>query len=75
MDPDKLLSEHPEFARSLRQFMALYDAAEVLDELKPPQGDTAAEFCREVAKATLSRTGCGDDFIAAVIRTRPPAIN
>ena len=61
----------PEFARAARQFMALYDAAEVLDDLNPPYGDVAAEFCREVAKTVMNRTGMGEAFTEAMIRSRP----
>ena len=35
-DVRRILDANPAFARVLRQFAALYDAAEVIDELKPP---------------------------------------
>jgi hypothetical protein len=69
----ELLAAHPAFERTLRQFMMLYDAAEVLGELKPPHGDTAAEFLREVGNHIMRDAGMPDDFVQAMIAARPPA--
>ena len=48
-DVRRVLDANPAFARVLRQFMALYDAAEVIDELKPPEHQVAAPYLREIA--------------------------
>ncbi len=68
----RILDENPAFARVLLQFQALYDAAETLDELKPPQYETAAPYLREIADHVMRGTGIGGDFLQALIRSRPP---
>ena len=70
---DELMAAHPAFVRKVRQFMALHDAAEVLDELKPPHGDTAAEFLREVGNHVMRDAGIPEKFLQAMIANRPPA--
>jgi len=72
-DVRRVLDEHPAFARVLRQFAALYDAAEVIDELKPPEHQVAAPYLREIADHVIRETGLGDDFLQALIRGRPAA--
>ena len=73
-DVRRVLDENPAFARVLRQFAALYDAAEVLDELKPPEHQVAAPYLRVIADNVMRReTGMGEDFLQALIRSRPPA--
>jgi hypothetical protein len=71
-DARRILDENPAFARVLRQFTALYDAAGVLGELKPPQHEIAAPYLREIAGHVMRETGIGDDFLQALIRSRPP---
>ena len=71
-DVRKILDEHPAFARTLTQFMALRDAAEVLAELKPPYYETAAAYLREIADHVMRDAGLGEDFLQAMIATRPP---
>jgi hypothetical protein len=71
-DVRSLLDENPGFARVLRQFMALYDVAEVLGELKPPRHETAAAYLREIADHVMRETGIGDDFLRVLIQSRPP---
>ena len=48
-DVRRVLDANPAFARVLRQFAALYDAAEVIDELKPPEHQVAAPYLRGIA--------------------------
>jgi len=72
LDVRKILDEHPAFARVLQQFAVLYDAAEVLDDLEPPQHEIAAPYLREIADHVMRETGAGDDFLQAMIRSRPP---
>ena len=73
-DVRRILDANPAFARVLRQFAALYDAAEVIDELKPPpEHQVAAPYLREIADHVMRETGIGDDFLQALIRGRPPA--
>ena len=72
-DVRRVLDDNPAFARVLRQFAALYDAAEVLDELKPPEHQVAAPYLREIADHVMRETGMGEDFLQALIRSRPPA--
>ena len=72
-DVRRILDENPAFARVLRQFTALYDAAEVIDELKPPEHQIAAPYLREIADHVMRETGVGEDFVQALIRSRPPA--
>jgi hypothetical protein len=67
------LDTHPAVDRPLRQFMALYDAAEALDDLKPPYGETAAAFLREVGLHVMRELGVGEDFVQALIASRPVA--
>ena len=69
----EFLDTQPEFKRKLRQFMMLYDAAEVLTELNPPHGDTAAEYLREVGSHIIRDMGVPDSFVQALIAARPPA--
>jgi hypothetical protein len=67
----RILGENPAFARILRQFAALYDAAEVLEELKPPRHEIAAPYLRAVADNVMRRdTSIGEDFLQAMIRAR-----
>ena len=68
----RILDAHPAFARVLRQFTALYDAAEVLDGLKPPQHEIAAPYLRAIADNVMRETGTGEDFLQVLIRSRPP---
>jgi len=71
-DIRRILAEHPAFARLLKQFMALYDAAEVLEELKPPQHEVAAPYLRAIADNIMRRdASIGEDFLQAMIRGRP----
>jgi hypothetical protein len=72
VDARRILDENPAFARVLRQFTALYDAAEVLGELRPPQHEIAAPWLREIADHVMRETGIGEDFLQALIRSRPP---
>lgn len=67
----RVLAENPAFARILRNFMALYDAAEVLDGLKPPQHEIAAPYLRAIADQVM-REAIGEDFLQVMIRSRPP---
>ena len=67
----RILGENPAFARVLQQFAALYDAAEVLDELKPPQHEVSAPYLREIADHVMRDSGAGEDFLQAMIRSRP----
>jgi hypothetical protein len=71
-DVRRLLDENPGFARVLQQFMALYDAAEVLAELKPPRHEIAAPYLREIADHVMREAAVGEDFLQALIRGRPP---
>lgn len=71
VDCDRFLAEHPKFHHTMHQFSALHDAAEALDQLKPPHGDTAAEFLREVGNHVM-REAAGEEFLQALIRARPP---
>jgi hypothetical protein len=68
----KILDEHPAFAGKLYQFMALRDAADVLEALQPPYYQTAAAYLEEVADTVLRGTGIGEDFVQAMIAARPP---
>jgi hypothetical protein len=68
---DALQELNPAFARSIRMFCALYDAAEALDILKPPHGETASEYLREVALHIGRETGAGEDFVQAMVAARP----
>ena len=72
-DVRRILDANPAFARVLRQFAALYDAAEVIDELKPPEHQVAAPYLRAIADNIMRETGIGEDFLQALIRGRPPA--
>lgn len=72
-DVRRILDENPRFARIVQQFMALYDAAEVLDDLKPPQHEIAAPYLRAIADNVMRRDTCmGEDFLQALIAGRPP---
>jgi len=66
-----ILDANPEFARLTRQFMMLHDAAAVLDEVKPPEGGTAAEYLREVASHLMADAGVPGDFVREMIAARP----
>ena len=70
---DELLAANPKLARIVTQFMMLHDAAEVLGELKPPNGDVAAEFLRETGNHIVRDAGIGEGFLQAMITARPPA--
>ena len=72
-DVRRILDANPAFARVLRQFTALYDAAEVIEELKPPEYKIAVPYLREIADHVMRDTGVGDDFLRALIRSRPQA--
>lgn len=71
-DLQELLAAHPAFKRTLSQFMMLYDAAEVLDELKPPNGAVAAEYLREVGNHVIRDAGLPENFLEAMIAAHPP---
>lgn len=66
-----LLGQHPELARAAEDFMMLTDAADVLDDRKPPHGDTAAAFLREVAKAVVNQAGMTETFADAMLANKP----
>ena len=66
----RILDANPAFARVLRQFAALYDAAEALEELKPPQHEIAAPYLRAIADKVMRATGIGEDFLQAMLRGR-----
>lgn len=70
-DWQEFLASHPDLQRKICQFMMLYDAAEVLGELKPPHGDTAAEFLREVGSHIVRDAGVPEEFLQAMIKARP----
>ena len=72
-DIRRILDENPAFARVLRQFTALYDAAEVIEELKPPEHQVAAPYLREIAHHVMREAGIDGDFLQTLIRSRPPA--
>jgi hypothetical protein len=67
----RVLDENPAFEYVLRQFMALYDAAEVIGELEPPQHEVAAPYLRAIADQVM-REAIGEDFLQALVRSRPP---
>jgi hypothetical protein len=67
----RVLDEHPDFAHKVAQFMALADAADVLDELKPLRHEFTAGHLRELAANVLMQTALGEDFIQAMIAARP----
>ena len=71
-DVRRILDANPAFARVLQRFATLYDAAEVLDELEPPQHEIAAPYLRAIADQVMRETGAGEDFLQAMIRSRPP---
>ena len=71
-DARRVLDENPAFARVLRQFTALYDAAEVLEELKPPEHQVAAPYLREIAHHVMRETGIGRGLPAGA-DPQPPA--
>lgn len=68
----QLLANNPAFKQAMFRFMALYDAAEVLDELKPPNGGTAAAYLREVGRHVVREAGIPESFIEVIIAARPP---
>ncbi len=70
----KLLDEHPGFRAKLAQFMALYDAADVLDDLKPPHSDTAAAYLREIGRHIMLEAGIPENFLEAMIAGRPALV-
>lgn len=70
-DVRRILDENPAFAHVLQQFMALYDAAETLEELKAPQCEVAAPYLRAIGDQVM-REAAGADLLTAMIRTRPP---
>lgn len=73
MDVRKILDDHPLFAKTITEFMTLLDAAEVLDELKPPMHETAAAYLREVANGHIRQmTTLPENFIQSMITARPP---
>ena len=73
MDVRKILDDHPLFAKTITEFMTLLDAAEVLDQLKPPMHETTAAYLREVANAHIRQmTTLPENFIEAMIKSRPP---
>ena len=49
------------------------DAAEVIDELKPPEYQVAAPYLREIAHHVMREAGIDGDFLQALIRGRPLA--
>lgn len=69
-----ILDRNPGLARPLTQFMTLYDAAEVLTELKPPQHETATAYLRGIADHLLRDAGIPEQFLAAMIEARPPLV-
>ena len=70
-DVRRVLDENPAFTRTLQQFTALYDAAEVLDGLRVPQHEIAAPYLRAIADQVM-REDIGEDFLQVLIRSRPP---
>jgi len=69
-----LLGQHPEFARAAEDFMILTDAADVLDDRKPPHGGTAGAFLREVARAVITQAGMPEGFADLMLASKPPRL-
>jgi hypothetical protein len=69
-----LFAADPEFARAAEDFMHLTDAADVLDDRKPPHGDTASAFLREVAKAVITQAGMPEGFADLMMASKPPRL-
>jgi hypothetical protein len=69
-----LFAADPEFARAAEDFMHLTDAADILDDRKPPHGGTAAAFLREVAKAVITQAGMPGEFADAMLASKPPRV-
>lgn len=67
----KVLDEHPAFAATLNRFVTLYDASDILTELKPPWYEAAAEYLREIARHLMRDAGMPDSFIDVMITSRP----
>lgn len=70
----KLIEEHPDFRRTLHQFMALRDAAAVLDELKPPNYKVGAAWLREIGDHVMRDAGMPEEFLQAMIASRRPSL-
>jgi hypothetical protein len=70
---EQLASRNPDLARKIKMFMMLRDAAEVLGELKPPEHETAAAYLQEIADHLMRDAGMPEDFLQAMIKSRPPA--
>lgn len=71
-DIREILAANPALERLLRQFMALYDAAEVLDGLdnQPTRRAAAAAYLREVAAELMARSGIPDEFVQLMIEAK-----
>lgn len=68
----RLLELNPGLARKITQFMILRDAADVLTELKPPNGDLTSAYLAETADHLIRDAGVPEDFLQAMITARPP---
>jgi hypothetical protein len=69
----RVLAANPAFAAATVRFMMLYDAAEVLGELKPCNYLAAAAYLREVADHLMRDAGVPGELLRVMIAARPPA--
>lgn len=67
-----MTDENPALALQLARFMTLYDAADVLAALKPPNYETAAAYLQGIADHLMRDAGVPGDFLQAMIASRPP---
>jgi hypothetical protein len=68
---DRILDEHPQFRRTVTDFMMLLDARRVLEHHQPPMHETAAAYLEEVGRTLMVGTGLPDEFVEACIKVQP----
>ncbi len=68
----RILDEHPQFRRTVTDFMMLLDAGRVLERHQPPMYETVAAYLEEAGRTLMRGAGLDDEFIQACIDHQPP---
>lgn len=70
----QVLAANPAFTAKAVRFMMLRDAADVLDELKPPHHETASAYLREIADHLMRDAGASEDLLRVMKAVKPAEV-
>lgn len=70
-----LLREHPALGLAVTRFMALHEAAQVLEELQSPGWAAMAKYLKGTGNQVAREAGLPPEFVQAMVSARPPLGN